>query len=338
MAYIHVKKVGGKKYYTLRVSVRDKAGRVITKDIENLGSDLSKINIENLEKKHKKETRKSYHTIKKFLESEYYLNKAKNKKLKKSLFFSKEQMEFIESTKIHYDLKFLKFSNETKKEIFDIFLIKFAVSSTSIEGNTITLKEATKLLREHRAPKNRTLREIYDLQNSKNVFFDLLGKKPELSLNMIEEVHDALLERIDSRKGYRNHDIRILGQPFKPSPAHYVKTDIKLLLDWFNKQKKTTHPLALVIFFHHKFENIHPFSDGNGRTGRILLNHILLTLGYPPLIIQKKNRDEYIEAMNEADNAIRKNLLSTDIKPYQKLFNFIYAEYKGTYWNTFCTL
>ena len=71
MVYIHVKKVGDKKYYTLRVSARDKAGKIITKDIENLGSDISKINIETLDKKYKKEIRESYKTIKQFLKHSY---------------------------------------------------------------------------------------------------------------------------------------------------------------------------------------------------------------------------------------------------------------------------
>ena len=75
MAYIHVKRIGDKKYYTLRISVR-KDNRVITKDLCNLGSDFSKINIDKLEKKYHTEIRKSYFTIKKFMESYYFLEKA----------------------------------------------------------------------------------------------------------------------------------------------------------------------------------------------------------------------------------------------------------------------
>ncbi|MFH1682261.1 MAG: hypothetical protein ABIA37_00540, partial [Candidatus Woesearchaeota archaeon] len=107
MVYIHVKKVGAKKYYTLRLSIR-KGGKIITKDLENLGSDLSKIKIEDLEKRYKKEIRDSYRTIKRFLESSYYLEKIKEKKLKKNIFFNKEQLEEIEAIKLHYESKFSK--------------------------------------------------------------------------------------------------------------------------------------------------------------------------------------------------------------------------------------
>jgi len=335
MVYIHVKKAGGKKYYTLRISYRDKTGKIITKDLENLGDDLSKIKLDTLEKKYKKEIRESYKVIKKFLESNYYVGKAKKKKLKKSLFFSSEQLLEIESIKIHFETAFSKLDILTKQEIYNLFLIKFAVSSTGIEGNTINLEQASKLLAENILPKDKTLREVYDLQNTKKVFFDLLEKKPPLTRETILLVHDELLQNIDARKGYRTNDIHILGQPFKPSPGRYVKADMELLLQWYNKHKNKIHPLALALFFHHKFENIHPFSDGNGRTGRLLLNLILLQHHYPPLIIPKALREKYLQVMSAADKGLQKSLFSLDMKSYQPLFLFVFTEFKKTYWNTF---
>lgn len=335
MVYIHVKKVGDKRYYTLRVSYRDKQGKIITKDLENLGSDITKIKIGTLEKRYKKEVRQSYRTLKRFLESGYYLEKIRKKKLKQDKFFTPEQLNEIEAAKLHFTKEFQKLDPLSKKEVYEFFLIKFAVSSTSIEGNTINLLEAEKLLTENIFPKDKTLREVYDLQNTKSVFFDLLERKPEISLDLIEQVHDQLLDKIDQRSGYRTHDIRILGEPFKPSPGKYVKADTKLLLNWYHKNRKKMHPLALVIFFHHKFENIHPFSDGNGRTGRILMNHILIKQGYPPLIVPLKFRREYISIMNQADDALKKDLLSTNMEHYQKLFDFMVNEFVNTYWNSF---
>lgn len=335
MVYIHVKKVGGKRYYTLRLSYRDQQGRIVTKDLKNLGSDLSKVNLDALEKKYKKEIRESYKTIKKLLGSNYYLEKAKKEKLKKCSYFNKEQLEEIESIRLHFIGNFLKQDKLTRREIYELFLIKFAVSSTSIEGNTITLPQASKLLTENILPKNKTLREVYDLQNTKTVFFELLDNPPPLSHETIKNIHDKLLDNIDARKGYRTHDIHILGQPFKPSPARYVRADMELLLKWYAQNENKMHPLALVILFHHKFENIHPFSDGNGRTGRILMNLILLSKGYPPLIIPKTKREEYLSVMSEADKGLEKDLLSTKVQYYSKLLAFVQVEFKKTYWNTF---
>ncbi|MFH1406165.1 MAG: Fic family protein [Nanoarchaeota archaeon] len=255
--------------------------------------------------------------------------------LKKSTFFSKEQLEEIEAVHLHFKEKFLKLDDLTRKEFFEVFLIKFAVSSTSIEGNTITLEQAGKLLIENITPKNKTLREIYDLKNTQQVFFKLLDEMPDISLKMIEDVHDGLLVNIDLRTGYRTDDLRILGQPFKPTPGKYVKSDMKMLLEWYEKNKNKMHPLALAILFHHKFESIHPFYDGNGLTGRIIMNHLLIQLCCPPLIVPIVLRREYLDVISEADGALKKDLLSTDMNHYQDLFSFMVNQYVLTYWNNF---
>lgn len=333
MAYIHAKRVGDKTYYTLRISAKQN-GRVITKDLCSLGDDLTKVDIDSLEIRYKDKIRKSYRILKKFLESNIYLEKARHLKPRQSAYLTKEQLLEIESIKLHYASRFLKLDNLTQKEIRDMFMINFAVNSTAIEGNTITLKEASNLLREDIIPKNRTLREVYDLTNTKKAWDFLVQNKPKLNLETIKIVHDMLLENIDERKGYRTHDIRIYGQPFKPSPARYVTADIKLLLDWLNANKKM-HPFMLAMLFHHKFERVHPFSDGNGRTGRLLMNYILFLLKYPPLVISRRFRKDYLDALNEADKSLNKGLTAFDEKHYSSLIEFIVSQYTLSYWDIF---
>jgi Fic family protein len=334
MAYIHVKRIGDKKYYTLRISVR-KDNKVITKDLCNLGNDFSKINIDKLEKKYHTEIRKSYFTIKKFMESNYFLEKAKKLKLKSTPYFSNEQLNEIVAIHLHFKSRFLKMDKLTQKDFMDHFLIDFAVNSTSIEGNTITLKQARNLLQEDIVPKNKSLREVHDLTNTKKVWDFLYNKKPKFDIDLISEIHDMLLKDIDLRLGFRKHDIRILGQSFKPSPARYVIPDIKLLLKWYKENKKNMHPLALAVIFHHKFEKIHPFSDGNGRTGRMLMNYILLNLESPPFVISRRFRKEYISVLNVADKSLIKGLTNIDLKYYQELLGFAYSEFKLSYWDHF---
>lgn len=333
MAYIHVKRIGDKSYYTLRISVR-KGDKIITKDLANLGDDLSKVKIDDLTKKYGKEIRKSYHRIKKFLDSNYYIEKARKSKLKKDEYFTKEQLIEIEAIKLHYTQEFLKLDELTQQECYEGFIINFAVNSTSIEGNTITLKEAYNLFKEDISPK-KPLRDIYDLTNTKKTIEFLEKEKPEINSKLIETIHDMLLENTDIRKGFRNHDIRIFGQPFKPSPARYVRADIELLLKWFNENKGKIHPLALAIFFHHKFEKIHPFSDGNGRTGRVLMNYILHLIDYPPFIISRRYRQEYLKVMNKADESLKRSLLNADLTNYNNLISFICSQFITSYWDNF---
>lgn len=334
MVYIHVKKIGNQKYYTLRMSVR-KGNKVITKDLCNLGNDLLKISLNKLEKKYRDKIRKSHRTLKNFLEKNIYLEKVKHVKVKQDIFLTKNEQLDIQAILFHYKSKFLKQDKLTQKEIFESFLINFAVNSTSIEGNTITLKQAYDLFKENILPKNRTLREVHDLTNTKNVLEFLREEKPKINERLIIKIHDMLLENIDERKGFRNHEIRIFGQPFNPSPVKYLESDISILLNWYKENKNKLSPLVLATLFHHKFENIHPFSDGNGRTGRVLMNHILYLLDYPPVIISRRFRKQYLDNMKNADKAIKKSLKDSSSEHYKPLITFIYSEFKNSYWDIF---
>ncbi len=140
------------------------------------------------------------------------------------------------------------------------------------------------------------------------------------------------MENIDVRIGYRTSNVRVIRANFKSTPAPYVKTDMQILLDWYNKNKEKLHHLILSSIFHHKFEKIHPFMDGNGRVGRILLNFILINNNYPPLIIHKKKRDKYLQALRIADSS---DLTKADKEYYKKLVDFIVEEFTESYWNIF---
>ncbi|MBC8501092.1 MAG: Fic family protein [Nanoarchaeota archaeon] len=333
MVYIYRKRIGDKNYYYLRASTK-KDGKAITKDIAYLGTDLNKINkkLDSLTE-YSKEIRKAYKTIKGFVETNRYLEKVRSLRIKRDLFLSKESLYDVEACKLHWRQEFQKLDELTKSEILKHFIIEFAFNTASIEGNTITLKQAQKLLLENLTPKNKTLREIYDLQNTEKVFLKLYDDlKQELDHKLICEVHDSLLENIDKRKGYRTEDVRVFKMNFKSTPAKYVKADMELLLGWYEKNKNKLHPLVLATMFHHKFEKIHPFMDGNGRTGRMLMNFILLKNNYPPVIIRKKNRTEYLEKLNKADEC---DLNKTETKHYQDLTEFTSFEMKDNYWNIF---
>ena len=331
MVYLYKKTAGNKNYYYLRISER-KGKRIISKDIAYLGNSIeeAKKALDRLPK-YKEKIRKAYKTLNKFLESNYYLEKAEALKLKKDEFLENKQME-IEACKIHYSSVFQKNDKLTREEILKNFVIEFAFNTTSIEGNTITLEEARNLLEEGMTPKNKTLREIHDLQNTEKVFFNLLEANEELSHEFIIKIHSGLMENIDARKGYRTTDVRVIKAHFKATPAPYVKTDMDLLLRWHNKNKCAFHPLVLAAVFHHKFERIHPFMDGNGRTGRMLMNYILIQNNYPPLIIHKKIRQEYLHALRTADES---SLTKASKEDYLSLVQFVADEMNDSYWNLF---
>jgi len=331
MVYIYKKIIGGKPYYYLRASER-KGKKGIVKDIAYLGNSIeeAKKSLERLPK-YREKIRKAYKTIRNFIESNHFLEKAQALKLKKDLFLDKK-LEEIEACRLHYNSVFKKQDELTKKEILKNFVVEFAFNTTSIEGNTITLQEARNLIEEGRTPKDKTLREIYDLQNTEKVFFEILESNENLSHEFIIKIHASLMENIDARKGYRTSDVHVIRANFKATPAPFVKTDMDLLLKWYDENEKKLHPLVLAVAFHHKFEKIHPFMDGNGRTGRMLLNYILIRNSYPPLIIHKKTRQDYLEVLRSADKSDPSKLRKED---YLRLVQFVADELAGSYWSAF---
>lgn len=186
---------------------------------------------------------------------------------------------------------------------------------------------------ENLTPKNKTLREVYDVQNTDKTFFDL-NDDPSQDINhdFICKVHESLMRNIDTRTGYRTTDVRVFRAKFKSTPAPYVKADMDLLLKWYNKNESRIHPFSLASIFHHKFEKIHPFMDGNGRTGRMLLNYILIKKGYPPTLIRKRNRIVYLKQLQKADES---EITQTDPEQYKSLIKFVSDEMIGNYWNIF---
>ncbi len=332
MVYIYKKIINGNPYYYLRASKKFK-GKTVVRDIAYLGKNLSEVKtkLENL-KQYKKAVRKAYKNIKRYMEAEYYINKITQRKLKRDKYLDKELLEKVESAREHYIKKFLKSDKETINETYKNFLIDFAYNTTSIEGNTITLSEAHKLLEENFTPKNKTLREIYDLQNTQKVFFEVINIKREMNNDFIVHIHTKLMENIDERRDYRTYDIRVFRARFKASPAEYVKADMQILIDWFKEYENKLHPFVLASIFHQKFEKIHPFADGNGRVGRMLLCFILMNKGYPPVIIRKLRRPEYLNALALADKA---DLKSIEPKPYKPLTKYLAEEFINSYWNNF---
>lgn len=331
MVYIYKKIIGKVPYYYLRASER-KGSKVMAKDIAYLGNSIKEVK-DSLDKlpQYKEKIRKAYKTIHNFIESNHYLEKIAALKLKKDQFIG-DKLVGVEACKLHYQSVFKKNDETTKREILKNFVVEFAFNTASIEGNTITLQQARNLLEEGLTPKDKTLREIYDLQNTEKVFLSIISSDEELSHEFITKIHSGLMEKIDARRGYRTTDVRVIKANFKSTPAPYVKTDMGILLKWYNSNKKEMHPLVIATIFHHKFEKIHPFMDGNGRTGRMLLNHILMQNGYPPIIIHRKLRSEYLASLREADNA---DLTKVTKEYYSPLVLFIADEMSEYYWNIF---
>ena len=235
MAYIYKKIIGDKEYYYLRVSKRQ-GKRIIAKDIAYLGSTLAEVR-KALSQLPEKQIRAAYKTIKHFLETNTWLEEAKKNKPKQTPYLEKVLLEQIEACRLHWQKVFLKKDFRTQSECFKRFIVEFAFNTTSIEGNTIKLHEAERLLNEQLTPKNKTLHEIYDVQNTERVFLNIKEKKLGISEENMIMVHQELMKNVDSRIGYRNEDVHVLHARFKATPTPYIRTDMILLLKWYQENK-----------------------------------------------------------------------------------------------------
>lgn len=196
-------------------------------------------------------------------------------------------------------------------------------NSTAIEGNTLVLKEVRSLLEEGRAVGDKEFREYLEVQGYANgaewVYAQAAGAEGWrgegfISLTELRECHRVVVEPVwlqfppaglDPKEGpgsYRRHDIEPFGRGMRPPPFPDVPA---LVDDWTDAVNagplNETHPMVHLADVHAAFERIHPFRDGNGRTGRLVLNLLLVRLGYPPAIVNKRDRVRYLNGLARAD-------------------------------------
>ncbi len=319
--YIEKKKIYGKTYNYAKISVRS-GKSVKTKTIAYLGKDpMTKKQITT------KLREISPRTIQKATKE---LREKLTEKLPSLLSLQQQKVDFI---KKDFTKKLKILDQKLYEDMFRDFKTYYIYNTNSIEGNTLTLEETNLLLNQGKTPVGKDLREVYDHINEKETFDYILQAKLDISIKNIIDIHQRLLKNIDKRIGdFRKHNVRVFGATFDTSDAKYVRTDMNLLLRWYKKYRRKLHPLVLATLFHEKFEKIHPFYDGNGRTGRMLVNLILLNAKFPPLIIKNADRQTYYKVLSIAHNA---DLDKNDPEFYKEIIDFFYQQFVTTYEDIF---
>jgi fido (protein-threonine AMPylation protein) len=179
--------------------------------------------------------------------------------------------------------------------------------STAIEGSTLDLKE-TELAIEHGLTSGEHPLTDYLAARGHAKAFDrmiVLVQSPNsrLTKDIILELHALSMEGVIADAGkFRKIQVFIRGAKQAPPPAKAVPKRIREWLAWLKRKENEYDPVTLAAISHHLFEAIHPFTDGNGRVGRLILNFMLVQKGYPPALILKDWRTGYISALQKADN------------------------------------
>ncbi|MDP2666681.1 MAG: Fic family protein [Candidatus Diapherotrites archaeon] len=244
--------------------------------------------------------------------------------------FTPDQIQKIEEMRIGYKKITRRLTKNQLKDLFDRFTANFTYESNALEGSSLTLKDVAIILFEKNIIKGKDLREIYETVNSRNVVNLILKRKFKVTEKDIIRVHKMLVDKMDVETGYKKIPNWLPGRKIETTMPENVEKEMKSLVEFYQKNKTTTHPLKLAAQIHGKFEKIHPFDDGNGRVGRFLINIMLVNDGYPPLIIRKTQRIHYLKCLEDFDNGYTHNierfLLEKYKDTYRKFFE-IYIKY-----------
>lgn len=287
--HLEVRKAGKRKKYFLAHSFRDK-GKV-RKIRRYLGADLKKEKLDSLKKTAERAI---------FEQLESY------KRISDPLLaaLSKTELEEIETLVAIGDVRIEHLSDKDWTRFTELF----TYDTNAIEGSTVTQSEVAGILKKNIWP-DKSKDEISETYGVSEAIKYIRKTKEHLSIELIKELHRIVFKNSKPFAGrFREEGVEVvvadsLGNILhRGAPQEHVAKLLKELAAWYDNNRKKYHPLLLAAVVHNQFENIHPFQDGNGRVGRLLLNNMLLKHNMPPVNIELRRRKEYYSALREYQN------------------------------------
>ena len=297
--FLEKRKVGKSIKYYLVHSYRDKANKVI-KIRRFLGTNLSEKELEKLRKR-------AEIIIKQQIED-----------MKTNVFdFSLSDKEIQALNRLNDKIKIVHFDDREWQQ----FTEEFVYNTNAIEGSKVLEKEVPLILKKKKATNND---EIETKGLAKAVEY-IRRTKEDLSLKLMLKLHKLCFaesksfagEFRDVEVGIRNRHGELIHQG---TLVKDLDKELKKIISWYKENKNKFKPLVLAAIIHNQFEDIHPFQDGNGRVGRLLLNFILIKNNYPPINILLENRGEYYYTLQEYEhNDKLRPTIEFLIKQYKKM-------------------
>lgn len=248
--------------------------------------------------------------------------------------------DFLQNAKLNDETEAFKAIDKVKKQIDGLrpfpthvqhmimqkFRYAWNYHSNAIEGNKLTYGETISLIMNGLTAKGKPLKDHLDVkghEDALDMMLDMIKGERDVSQNDVRQLHRLLLKESyqqsflgpDNQRMFRTIHV---GE-YKRQPNHVLTADKRVhyyappgevpirmsaLLKWYNEVKDSTdyHPIVVAAIFHHEFVAIHPFDDGNGRMGRILMNFTLMRHGFPPIVIEQQTRMDYYDALSKADS------------------------------------
>lgn len=319
MAFVRSKTINGKKYYYYVESYRV-GSSTKQKTLEYLGAVVPK-NDSLKALKEKFSERKIQRSIRGDLKY-------------KPKYSSQTVLNAADELKASFKGKLASLSPRGQKELENRFKTGYTYHSCSIEGNTLSRAQVDMVINKNESVAGKKVIELLEVKNHAHAIDYMTAENGDLSEDFIKRLHGVLTEGLAKLKNdpnsindfdpmfvegdYRKDERFISGADFVPVHHDLVKQEMKSLIKFYHDNKYLLHPLELASEFHLQFVTIHPFSDGNGRMGRLLMNFILDRSSYPMIDISSENREGYLSALATGKSGPLTKFLYEELENYMK--------------------
>ena len=180
------------------------------------------------------------------------------------------------------------------------FIIRFTYNSNAIEGNRLTLRDTYLIIKEKQIPSGAPPKDYNEAINGRETFEFIKQYKGKITTEFLEKINEILTQNtgVLYPGRVRFFPVKIEGTEYTPPAPEEVRPLLKKMITFYYENKRKIHPFVLACLLHAQFVEIHPFEDGNGRTGRALMNWILMQAEYPKLFVPVTLRQKYYEAID----------------------------------------
>jgi Fic family protein len=217
-----------------------------------------------------------------------------------------------------------KLTPEERQSYGSDFLVRFTYNTNAIEGNRLSMRETAMIFTEGILPTGASTNDYNEALNSRDALKTIETHRGGLGNRYILRLHGQLTKNTSCRLAgkYRDCGVRIMGSDWVPPPASEVPQKITRLIRWYNNNRSRLYPLELGALLHMKLVQIHPFTDGNGRMSRLLMNWVLLSNGYPMFYIENRDKANYYKSIEKADRGDLKAFVAYVASTLVKQFMF----------------
>ncbi len=238
-------------------------------------------------------------------------------KIKQNLENESKKFIYAELEKIrnNFQIEWQKIPERIKEKEKENIAVSFTFNTNAIEGSKITLPES-KLIIENKIAPNKSLNDIKETENHAKTFLKILNTKEKIEVSTLLRWHNEIFNETKNDIAGRFRDYLVRVGNYVAPDWQDVNNLMKELIVFIHNSKLNSVELAAIV--HYRFEMIHPFGDGNGRIGRLLINYILWNNKFPMLIIENKKKIQYYKALQKDEEGFLRYFLRLYIKVHKR--------------------